>query len=101
MTEMRTNNGGMPSTLTAARNPAIMEIRAQRVSQHPSSVRTMCTTGHGASTQGKRENRVRRTSLLGLIEGTVPPRSPRSLLAFGALVVTLVHDKNGDMKKYC
>ena len=58
----------------------------------------MCSIGHGASTQEKRENRVRGTSLLGVIEGIVPPRSPRSLLAFGPLIVTLVHDKNGDMK---
>ena len=60
----------------------------------------MCSIGHGANTQEKRENRARGTSRLGVIEGIVPPRSPRSLLAFGALVVTLVHDKNGGMKKY-
>ena len=58
----------------------------------------MCSIGHGASTQEQRENSVRGTSLLGVIEGIVPPRSPRSLLAFGPLVVILVHDKYGDMK---
>ena len=99
MTEMRTNKGGLPSTLTAPRDPAIIEIWAQRVQERLSSVGTMCSIGHGASTQKKRENRVRGTSLRGVIGGIVPPSSPWSLSAFGPLVVTLVHDANGDMKQ--
>ena len=58
----------------------------------------MCSIGHGASIQKKRKKSVSGISLLGVIEGIEPPRSPRSLLAFGSLVVTLVHDNNGDMK---
>ena len=96
---MRTNKGGMPSTLTPPRDPAIMEVWAQRVQERPSSVCTMCCIGHGTSTQKQREYRARGTSLRGVLEGIVPPSSPRSLSAFGPLVVTLVHDKTGDMKQ--
>ena len=59
----------------------------------------MCSIGYGSTTQPKREKRVRGTSLLGVLEGTVPPHSTRSLLAFGPLLVTLVHDKKGEMEK--
>ena len=58
----------------------------------------MCSIGFGNNTPFTREKSVRGTSLLGVIEGIVPPRSPRSLLAYGPLVVTLVHGNNGGMK---
>ena len=59
----------------------------------------MCSIGYGSATQPKREKRVRGTSLLGVLEGTVPPHSPKNLSAFGPLLVTLVHDRKSGVEK--
>ena len=88
----------MHNTLIAspASVPGLMKVKRDI---RPSSVSTTCSIGHGSNTQTKREKRVRGTSLLGVLEGTVPPHSTRSLLAFGPLLVTLAHHKQGEMKK--
>ena len=58
----------------------------------------MCSIGHGTIIQENKKQSVRGTSLQGVCDGIQPPRSPKSLLAFEPLFVTVVHD-NGDFEK--